>query len=85
VDNITTDFGGVLAWTFWIFVMIGAITVWVLVFIDLFADSTLSGWAKAGWAVLLILVPLLGVLIYLVVRDHSKRKLAATMQTEGPS
>ncbi len=85
MDNITTHFGSVLAWSFWIFIMIGAITVWVLVFVDLFADSTLSGWAKAFWAVLLILVPLVGVLVYLVVRDHSKRKLAATMSTEGPS
>jgi hypothetical protein len=84
MDNITTNFGDVLLWTFWIFIFIGAITVWVLVFMDLFADSTIGGWAKAGWAVLLILVPWLGVLIYLVARDVSKRRLAHTMHTETP-
>jgi len=37
----------------------------------MFGDHTLSGWAKAGWAVLLIFVPWVGALIYLIARGRS--------------
>jgi hypothetical protein len=35
---------------------------------DIFRSHDLSGWAKVGWIVLIILVPLLGVLIYVITR-----------------
>ena len=76
MDSITTNFGDVLLWSLWLFVMIGALFLLGLVIMDLFTDSTVSGWAKVGWLVLLILVPWLGVLIYLVARDVSKRRLS---------
>jgi hypothetical protein len=71
MDNITTDFWDVLLWSFWFFVWIAAITVWFRCIFDLFRDRELSGWGKAGWAVLLILVPWLGALIYLIARGRS--------------
>jgi len=71
MDNITTDFWDVLLWSFWLFIWIAAITVWFRCIFDLFRDRSLSGWAKAGWAVLLILVPWLGALIYLIARGRS--------------
>ena len=71
MDNITTDFWDVLLWSFWLFIWIAAITVWFRCIFDLFRDRELSGWAKAGWAVLLILVPWLGALIYLIARGRS--------------
>ena len=37
----------------------------------MFSDNTLSGWGKAGWAIVLIFVPWLGALIYLIVRGRS--------------
>jgi len=79
VDSITNDFGDVLLWSFWIFIVIGAVTIWVLAFIDVFADREVSGWAKACWVVILIVVPWLGALTYLVVRDVSKRRLARSL------
>jgi hypothetical protein len=80
VDNITSNFWDVLLWSFWISIFIGAFTFWVLAFFDVFADSTVGGWAKAGWTALLIFVPWLGALIYWIVRDQSKRKLAASIR-----
>lgn len=80
MDNIHSNFGDVFLWTFWIFVMIGAITIWVLAFIDVFADATLSGWAKAAWAIFLIFVPWISVLVYLVVREQRRRKLSASIR-----
>jgi Phospholipase_D-nuclease N-terminal len=76
MDNITSNFWEVLLWSFWLFVAMGVLVVWVLVFVDMFTNDTLGGWAKAGWAVVLIFLPLLGVLIYLVVRDVSMRRLS---------
>jgi hypothetical protein len=40
----------------------------VMVLMDVFRSSDLSGLAKAAWVVAVILVPLIGVLAYVVVR-----------------
>jgi hypothetical protein len=79
MDSITRDFGDVLLWSFWFFIWIAALMVWFRCLFDLFGDSSLSGWAKAGWAVLLIFVPWLGALIYLIARGRSmtERQMAA--------
>lgn len=56
---------------------------------DLFLDRGLSGWAKAGWIVLLFALPLLGILIYVVARHDgmveraSRRREAQVEQFEG--
>src|SRR5215510_11795612 len=71
MDNITTDFWDVLLWSFWFFIWIAALMVWFRCLFDMFGDRTLSGWAKVGWAVLLIFVPWLGALIYLIARGRS--------------
>lgn len=71
MDSITNDFVEVLLWSFWFFIWITAIMLWFRCLFDLFGDNTLSGWGKAGWSVLLILVPWLGALIYLIVRGRS--------------
>jgi hypothetical protein len=68
MDAITTDFWDLVLWSCWLFIWIAAIVVWVRCLFDLFGDSTLSGWGKAGWAVVLIFVPWLGALTYLIVR-----------------
>src|SRR3954462_9854026 len=38
------------------------------VIVDLFRDDSLSGWGKAGWILVLILLPFLGLLIYVIAR-----------------
>jgi hypothetical protein len=45
----------------------------VTVVIDIFRSHDLSGWAKAGWLVLIVLVPLLGVLIYVIARSDKMK------------
>ena len=71
MDAITNNFGEVLLWTFWFFIWIAALMVWFRCLFDMFSDHTLSGWGKAGWAILLIFVPWLGALIYLIARGRS--------------
>jgi hypothetical protein len=51
-------------WILWFFLLFKVIS-------DLFRDHTISGWAKAGWLVLVILVPLIGVLLYVIVRGRA--------------
>lgn len=74
-----TSFGEVLLWSFWFFIWITALMVWFRCMFDVFADNTLGGWGKAGWIVLLVLVPWLGALIYLISRGRSmtERQVAA--------
>ncbi len=60
-----------LIWTmlvFFLFVM----WIWIVisVFIDNFRRNDHSGWAKAGWTVLIVFLPLLGVLIYMIARPR---------------
>ena len=85
MDAMTTDFGEVLLWSFWFFIWIAALMVWFRCLFDLFGDSTLSGWGKAGWAILLIFVPWVGALIYLIARGKSmtERQMAAVAQQQA--
>src|SRR5918994_4460040 len=85
MDAISTDFGDVLLWSFWFFIWVAAIMVWFRCLFDLFGDPSLSGWAKAGWAVLLIFVPWLGALIYLIARGRSmtERQMAKVAEVEA--
>jgi phospholipase D-like protein len=46
------------AWVIWFYLLI-------IVFSDLIRRHDVSGWAKAGWTLLLIVLPFIGVLIYL--------------------
>jgi hypothetical protein len=85
VDNITNNFWDVLLWSFWLFIWVCAIFVWFRCIFDLFSDRTLSGWAKAGWSVLLIFIPWVGVLIYLIARGRSmtERQVKAMSEQEA--
>jgi hypothetical protein len=51
------------AWIIWIWLLI-------TIFADLFRRSDVSGWAKAGWVVVLLVLPFIGVLIYLIAQSH---------------
>ncbi|KJS55785.1 membrane protein [Streptomyces rubellomurinus subsp. indigoferus] len=65
-------------WILWIFLLFKIIT-------DIFRSHDLSGWGKAGWLVLVILLPLIGVLAYLIARGDSmhRRDLSQAQQTEA--
>jgi hypothetical protein len=51
-------------WIIWIWILI-----WI--FIDIFRSHDLSGWAKALWFLFVLFLPLIGVLVYLIVRGGS--------------
>ena len=59
-------FGDVM-WTMFVF-FAWILFFWLLfgVFGDLFSRHDLSGWAKAGWCVFVIILPFLGIFVYLI-------------------
>jgi Phospholipase_D-nuclease N-terminal len=48
--------------------MLAALSLFICLFIDVFQRHDISGWAKAGWILLLFVLPLFGSLIYVVSR-----------------
>jgi len=67
-----------LFWTMFEF-FLWVIWIWILiwVFIDIFRSHDLSGWAKALWFLFVLIIPLVGVLVYLIVRGGSMQERAA--------
>jgi hypothetical protein len=61
-----------LMWTFVVFFGF-VVCFWLLitVFGDLFRRHDLSGWAKTGWIVFVLLLPLIGSLTYLITQGRS--------------
>jgi hypothetical protein len=57
---------------FWTMLIFFAFVIWIyliiLVLSDNFRRHDHSGWAKAGWTVFVIFLPLLGVLVYMIAR-----------------
>jgi hypothetical protein len=58
------------AWVIWFWILIR-------VLVDVFRRHDLSGWGKAGWTLFMIVVPFLGVLIYLIAhgKDMGQRDI----------
>ena len=58
------------AWVIWFWILIR-------VLVDVFRRHDISGWGKAGWTLFMIVVPFLGVLIYLIAhgQDMGKRDI----------
>jgi type VI protein secretion system component VasK len=44
------------------------IWIFITVFADIFRRNDIHGWAKAGWIILIVILPFLGILIYLIAR-----------------
>ena len=51
----------IFLWVIWFWILI-------TIFIDLFRSHDLSGWVKALWFIFILLLPLIGVLVYLIAR-----------------
>lgn len=58
--NILWDMLIFFAWVIFIWIAITAL-------MDIFRRHDLSGWSKAAWTVLIVVLPWLGVLIYLII------------------
>ena len=62
-----------IMWTMFIF-FAWVIWIWLLIMVlaDVFGRRDLSGWAKAGWTLFVIFLPLIVVLTYMVARPPAE-------------
>ena len=54
-------------WVIWIWIVI-------TVLIDIFRRNDIGGWAKAAWVIFVVILPWLGVLIYLIAQHDGMQK-----------
>ena len=59
---------------FWFFLFFAWIWLVISVFIDIFRSSDLSGWGKAGWTIFVLVIPVIGVLVYLIARGDQMQQ-----------
>jgi lysylphosphatidylglycerol synthetase-like protein (DUF2156 family) len=64
-------------WTMlWIFAFVVWIWLLVYIFMDIFRSHDIGGFAKALWVIFIIVLPLLGVLVYLIARGGKMHERA---------
>ncbi|MGY0017495.1 SHOCT domain-containing protein [Streptomyces sp. cg35] len=54
-------------WIVWLFLLFRVV-------MDVFRDEELNGWGKAGWLIFCIVLPYIGVLVYVIVRGRGMGK-----------
>jgi len=75
---LAADWGtGQVFWSMlWFFMFFIWIWLLIIVFSDIFRSHDLGGVAKALWIIFIILVPYLGVFVYLIARGHKMQEHA---------
>jgi hypothetical protein len=62
-------------WTLlWFFLWVAWIVILFRVFVDIFRSHDLGGWGKGLWSIFVIIVPFLGVFVYLIARGHGMQE-----------
>jgi Short C-terminal domain len=76
---IAAEWGtGEVFWSMmWFFLWFVWLWLLIIVFGDIFRSRDLSGWGKALWSIFVIVLPYLGVFIYLIARGHKMGEHAA--------
>jgi hypothetical protein len=73
----------------WTMLVFFGLFLWIMLifraFADLFGRHDVSGWGKAGWTILIIVLPLLGVCIYLLSqgRGLAEREAEKARRSQG--
>jgi hypothetical protein len=72
------DFGSGQVLLSMIYFFLFFIWIWLLItiFADIFRSSDLSGWGKALWSIFVIVLPFLGIFMYLIVRGGKMHERA---------
>ena len=78
------SFGDLLWTTVVVFLWAALIWMFIGVFADIFRRHDLSGVAKAGWVLLIVVLPFIGALIYLVARPAVEGRDLPPVGEAGP-
>jgi hypothetical protein len=76
-------FGQALLTVLEVFLLVAWFWILITVIGDLFRDHEMSGWGKAAWVLVLIVLPFLGTLIYLIARGEGMRERSIAEQAEA--
>jgi len=60
----------------WFFMFIIWIWLLITIFVDIFRSHDMGGFAKAIWVLFVIILPFLGVLVYVIARGHGMQERA---------
>lgn len=71
----------------WFFLFIAWIWLLISIFADIFRSDDMNGWVKALWIAFVIILPFLGVLVYVIARggkmnERATKDAAAQMQAQ---
>ena len=75
-----TSFWDVIWWLLALFIFAMFFWLFISVLADLWQDPDASGWAKAGWTFFVVILPWLGILIYLIARGGGMAERAVAKQ-----
>lgn len=74
---------------FWTMLIFFAFFVWIwllfTVFADLFRRSDTSGWAKVAWIIFIVVIPYLGVFVYLIAEHNGMTQRTIKQQEAAKS
>jgi len=65
--------GQVLLDILWFFLFVVEVWLMITIFIDIFRRHDMKGWLKALWVLLVIVIPLIGILLYLIIYGDEMR------------
>jgi hypothetical protein len=70
MSSLVAEFGtGQVLWSMiWFFLFFIWIWLLIVVFSDIFRSDDMNGWVKAIWVLFVVVLPYLGVLVYLIAR-----------------
>ncbi|MGO8907073.1 MAG: SHOCT domain-containing protein [Solirubrobacteraceae bacterium] len=74
---------------FWTMLIFFAFFIWIwilfIVFADLFRRHDISGWAKVAWIVFIIILPYLGVFVYLIAEHKGMTERSVRQEKAAKS
>ncbi len=69
---------------FWTMLIFFAFFIWIwiliTVFTDVFRRTDISGWGKTGWIIFVVILPYLGVFVYLIAEHKGMTERAIKQQ-----
>jgi len=68
--NADFSIGEFLLWLVWIFLFVVWFWLLITIFADIFRRHDIHGFAKTMWVIFVIVLPFLGIFIYLITQSH---------------
>jgi hypothetical protein len=78
LGNANFSVGEFLLWCLWIFLFVVWFWLLIMIFADVFRRHDIGGFAKTMWIIFVIVLPFLGIFIYLITQSKgmAERNLA---------